>query len=56
MRRAATLLMKGIKVGEFYEDQNIFDVVVWGKPEVRVKYGCAADPDDRDLQQEDSFL
>ncbi len=35
VRRAATLLMKGIKVGEFYEDQNIFDVVVWGKPEVR---------------------
>ena len=35
VRRAATLLMKGNKVGEFYEDQNIFDVVVWGAPHVR---------------------
>jgi len=35
VRRAAELLMKGIKVGEFYEDQNIFDVVVWGAPHVR---------------------
>jgi len=35
VRRAATILMNGIKVGEFYEDQNIFDVVVWGAPQVR---------------------
>ena len=35
VRRAATVLMKGIKVGEFYEDQNIFDVAVWGAPHVR---------------------
>jgi len=35
VRSAATLLMKGTKVGEFYEDQNIFDVVVWGAPHVR---------------------
>lgn len=35
VRRVAELLMKGIKVGEFYEDQNIFDVVVWGAPHVR---------------------
>ena len=35
VRRAATILMNGIKVGEFYEDQNIFDVVVWGTPHVR---------------------
>jgi Cu/Ag efflux pump CusA len=35
VRRAATILMNGIKVGEFYEDQNIFDVVVWGVPQVR---------------------
>ena len=34
-RRAATILMNGIKIGEFYEDQNIFDVVVWGTPHVR---------------------
>ena len=35
VRRAVTLLMKGVKVGEFYENQNIFDVVVWGAPQVR---------------------
>jgi CzcA family heavy metal efflux pump len=35
VRRAVTLLMKGTKIGEFYEDQNIFDVVVWGAPHVR---------------------
>jgi len=35
VRRLATVLMKGIKVGEFYEDQNIFDVAVWGAPHVR---------------------
>ncbi len=39
IRRAAELLMKGTKVGEFYENQNIFDVVVWGAPAVR------SDPD-----------
>ncbi len=35
VRNAAALLMKGVKVGEFYENQNIFDVVVWGTPQVR---------------------
>ncbi len=35
VRNAVTLLMKGTKVGEFYENQNIFDVVVWGAPNVR---------------------
>lgn len=35
VRNAAALLMKGVKVGEFYENQNIFDVVVWGAPQVR---------------------
>ncbi len=35
VRRAVTLMMRGIKVGEYYEDQNIFDVVVWGAPQVR---------------------
>jgi len=35
VRRVVTLLMKGTKVGEFYEDQNIFDVVVWGAQHVR---------------------
>jgi CzcA family heavy metal efflux pump len=35
VRRAATTLVQGTKVGEIYEDQKIFDVVVWGSPEVR---------------------
>ncbi|MGB6865944.1 MAG: efflux RND transporter permease subunit [Candidatus Aminicenantaceae bacterium] len=35
VRSAATLLINGTKVGEFYENQNIFDVVVWGAPHVR---------------------
>lgn len=35
VRRAATTLVKSTKVGEIYEDQKIFDVVVWGAPEVR---------------------
>lgn len=35
IRNAVNLLMKGEKVGEFYENQNVFDVTVWGTPEVR---------------------
>ncbi|MFC2161443.1 efflux RND transporter permease subunit [Acidobacteriota bacterium] len=35
VRRAATVLMKGVKVGEYFQDQNIFDVVVWGTADVR---------------------
>ena len=35
IRDAANLYLKGLKVGEFYEDQNIFDVVVWGEESVR---------------------
>ncbi|MFH0988427.1 MAG: efflux RND transporter permease subunit [bacterium] len=35
IRKAVNLLMKGEKVGEFYQDQNIFDVAVWGVPEIR---------------------
>ena len=30
VRRAATTLVKGTKVGEVYEGQKIFDVAVWG--------------------------
>jgi Cu/Ag efflux pump CusA len=33
--RASTTLAAGTKVGELYEDQKIFDVVVWGTPNVR---------------------
>ena len=35
VRRAAATVMQGTKVGEFYETQRLFDVVVWGTPEVR---------------------
>ncbi|MCF7976371.1 MAG: efflux RND transporter permease subunit [Phycisphaerae bacterium] len=35
VRRAATTLIKGTKVGEIYEAQKIFDVVVWGVRKVR---------------------
>jgi CzcA family heavy metal efflux pump len=30
MRRTINALINGLKVGEIYEDQKIFDVVVWG--------------------------
>jgi Cu/Ag efflux pump CusA len=35
VRRAATTLVKGTKVGEVYEQQRIVDVVVWGAPALR---------------------
>jgi CzcA family heavy metal efflux pump len=35
VRRAATTLVKGTKVGETYEGQKIFDVLVWGEDRVR---------------------
>jgi Cu/Ag efflux pump CusA len=36
IRRAATTIVKGAKVGEIYEEQKIFDVAVWGTPRTRV--------------------
>lgn len=35
IRKATTTLVKGAKVGEIYEDQKIFDVVVWGEQSLR---------------------
>jgi len=35
VRKASTTLLKGAKVGEVYEGQKKFDVVVWGIPELR---------------------
>ena len=35
VRRAASTLVSGIKVGALFQDQKVFDVVVLGKPEVR---------------------
>jgi len=36
VQKAAGALVKGQKVGEFYEDQKVFDIVVWGEPEIRM--------------------
>ena len=35
VRRAAATLISGIMVGNLFEEQKIFDVVVWGRPELR---------------------
>jgi len=35
IRRASTTLLSGILVGSLFEDQKVFDVVVWGVPELR---------------------
>ncbi|MCJ8164370.1 efflux RND transporter permease subunit [Pontibacter sp. E15-1] len=33
--RAVSTLMRGTKVGEVYQEQKVFDVVVWGEPAIR---------------------
>jgi Cu/Ag efflux pump CusA len=35
VRRAAATIVSGIGVGSLFEDQKVFDVVVWGTPESR---------------------
>ena len=35
VRRAAATLLSGIQVGSLFDDQKVFDVVVWGTEEVR---------------------
>ncbi len=35
VRRAAAILLAGIEVGSLFEEQKVFDVVVWGTPELR---------------------
>lgn len=35
VRRAAATLLGGIHVGNLFEQQKVFDVVVWGSPETR---------------------
>ena len=35
VRRAATTLVKGLKVGELYDQQKVFDVFLWGVDKVR---------------------
>jgi CzcA family heavy metal efflux pump len=35
VRRAATTLLSGLEVGYLFEQQKVFDVVVWGVPNIR---------------------
>jgi CzcA family heavy metal efflux pump len=35
VRRAAAILVSGIHVGSIFEEQKIFDVVVWSQPDLR---------------------
>jgi Cu/Ag efflux pump CusA len=35
VRRAAATMLSGIQVGNLFEEQKVFDVVVWGAPQVR---------------------
>jgi Cu/Ag efflux pump CusA len=35
VRRAAATLLAGIEVGNLFEEQKVFEVVVWGTPDVR---------------------
>jgi Cu/Ag efflux pump CusA len=35
VRRAAAAMVSGIVVGSLFEEQKVFDVVVWGSPDVR---------------------
>jgi CzcA family heavy metal efflux pump len=35
IRRAAASLLSGIQVGNLFEDQKVFEVVVWGTPDLR---------------------
>jgi len=35
VRRAAAILLSGLQVGSLFEEQKVFDVMVWGIPEVR---------------------
>jgi Cu/Ag efflux pump CusA len=35
VRRATSAMVGGITVGALFEEQKVFDVVVWGRPEMR---------------------
>jgi CzcA family heavy metal efflux pump len=35
VRRAAAILLSGLQVGALFEEQKVFDVVVWGTPDTR---------------------
>jgi Cu/Ag efflux pump CusA len=35
VRRASAILLSGLAVGNLFQEQKVFDVVVWGKPDIR---------------------
>jgi Cu/Ag efflux pump CusA len=35
VRRSATTLLNGLRVGNLYEEQKVFDVMVWSEPDIR---------------------
>jgi len=43
IRRAATTLLSGLEVGFLFEDQRVFQVVVWTAPEVRHSVSSVGD-------------
>lgn len=43
VRRAAETLLSGLKVGNLFQDQKIFDVTVWGQPETRTSLTSVRD-------------
>lgn len=43
VRRAATTLLSGIQVGSMFDDQKVFDVQVWGSPDLRSNLGAVGD-------------
>jgi Cu/Ag efflux pump CusA len=43
VRRAAAILLSGLSVGNLFEEQKVFDVVVWGTPEIRHSLTCISE-------------
>jgi Cu/Ag efflux pump CusA len=43
VRRAAATLLSGLGVGALFEDQKVFDVVVWGTPKTRANVSSVRD-------------
>jgi Cu/Ag efflux pump CusA len=43
VRRASETLLSGLRVGNLFQDQKIFDVTVWGRPEIRTSVSSVRD-------------
>lgn len=43
IRRTAAILLSGLEVGSLFEDQKVFEVVLWGVPEVRGSVTAVSD-------------